>query len=199
LYTRAEVKSALLAYVAKHELVNRVEQQYLNVSADAVFSAALYGSPNAKSAVPVPEFAKREDALSALCGRMQPWYRIAIGGDEPFTKKGVLRPITVATKTRQGRKACTFITGFEQYHLSGDALAEALRVRCASSTSGTYCLISYKQVLFPDMMCTVSPVAGGVHEVMVQGKQTPAVLELLGSLGVPEKWIEVTNTVGKKK
>lgn len=69
---------------------------------------------------------------------MQPWYRIAIGSDEPFTKKGALRPITVAAKTRQGRKVCTYITGFEQYHLSGDALAEALRVRCASSTSGTY-------------------------------------------------------------
>jgi translation initiation factor 2D len=144
LYTQAEVKSALLAYVEKHELVNRVEQQYLNVSSDAVFSAALYGSPTkakgAAAAVTVPEFAKREDALSALCGRMQPWYRIAIGGGEPFTKKGTLRPITIAAKIRQGRKVCTFITGFEQYHLSGEALAEALRVRCASSTSGTYCL-----------------------------------------------------------
>lgn len=50
-----------------------------------------------------------------------------------------------------------------------------------------------------DMTCTVSPITGGLHELMVQGKQTPAVLELLGSLGVPEKWIEVTNTVGKKK
>lgn len=49
------------------------------------------------------------------------------------------------------------------------------------------------------MMCIASPIAGGLHELMVQGKQTPAVLELLGSLGVPEKWIEVTNTVGKKK
>lgn len=48
-------------------------------------------------------------------------------------------------------------------------------------------------------MCTVSPIAGGLHEVMVQGKQTPAVLELLGSLGVPEKWIEVASVVGKKK
>ena len=48
-------------------------------------------------------------------------------------------------------------------------------------------------------MCTVSPVAGGTHEVMVQGKQTSAVLELLGSLGVPEKWIDVSNIVGKKK
>jgi translation initiation factor 2D len=130
---------------------------------------------------------------------MQPWYRIAIGGDEPFTKKGSLRPVIVAAKTRQGRKVCTFVTGFEQYRLSGDALAEALRVRCASSTSGTYCLFGFKLGPHSDMVCTVSPIAGGLHEVMVQGKQTPAVLELLGSLGVPEKWIEVTNIVGKKK
>jgi translation initiation factor 2D len=131
---------------------------------------------------------------------MQPWYRIAIGnGDEPFTKKGTLRPITVASKARQGRKVCTFITGFEHYQLSGDALAEALRVRCASSTSGMYCLFRFELSLLSDMMCTVSPIAGGLHEVMVQGKQTPAVLELLGTLGVPEKWIEVTNIGGKKK
>ena len=51
----AEVKSALLAYIDKHELVNCVEQQYLNVAADAIFSAALYGSPNAKGAGPVPQ------------------------------------------------------------------------------------------------------------------------------------------------
>jgi translation initiation factor 1 (eIF-1/SUI1) len=49
------------------------------------------------------------------------------------------------------------------------------------------------------MVYTVSPISGGLQEVMVQGKQTPAVLELLGSLGVPEKWIEVSNVVGKKK
>ena len=48
-------------------------------------------------------------------------------------------------------------------------------------------------------MYTVSPISGGLQEVMVQGKQTPAVLELLGSLGMPEKWIEVSNEIGKKK
>jgi len=180
LYTLAEVKSALLSYVEKHDLGNRVEQQYLNVGADAVFSTALYGPPNAKGATPVPEFAKREEALNALCSRMQPWYRIAVGGDEPFTKKGALRPITVATKARQGRKACTLVTGFEQYRLSADTLADALRVRCASSTS-------------------TSPVTGGGHEVMVQGKQSSAVLELLGSLGVPKKWIKVSETGERKK
>jgi len=186
LYTLAEVKSALLAYVEKHELVNRVEQQYLNVSADAIFSAALYGAPNAKGSTPVPEFAKREEALGSLCSRMQPWHRIAIGGGggggggDTLTKKGALRPIAVTTRSRQGNKVCTFITGFEPYRLSAETLAGELRVRCASSTS-------------------ISPVTGGAHEVMVQGKQTSGVLELLGSLGVPKKWIEVLESAGKKK
>lgn len=49
------------------------------------------------------------------------------------------------------------------------------------------------------MLCVVSPVAGGAHEVMVQGKQATVVLELLGSLGVPKKWIEVSETAGGKK
>lgn len=138
MYPLPEVKSAFLAYVEKHELVNRFEQQFINVSSDAVFAAALYGSPNTKGSTTAPEFAKREAALSALCDHMQPWYRIAVPGDEPITKKGALRPIAVTCKVRQGRrgKACTLITGFEPYQLSGDALADTLRVRCASSTSG---------------------------------------------------------------
>ncbi len=41
--------------------------------------------------------------------------------------------------------------------------------------------------------------AGGGQEVMVQGKQTQVVLELLDSLGVPKKWIEAANIKGKKK
>jgi translation initiation factor 1 (eIF-1/SUI1) len=49
------------------------------------------------------------------------------------------------------------------------------------------------------MMRTVSPVAGGRYEVMVQGKQASLVLELLDSLGVPKKWIEVSEMADKKK
>ena len=90
-----------------------------NSTSTPVPTTSFQPRPTVKGAIPVPEFAKREDVLRALCGRVQPWYRIAIGGDEPFTKKGALRPITVATKARQGRKACLFITGFEQFHLSG--------------------------------------------------------------------------------
>ncbi len=142
LYPLVEVKSALRKYVDKHDLVNRFELQYINISSDAMFSAALYGSPNTKGATPAPEFAKREVALSALCNHMQSWYRIAVGGDKPITKKGALRPITVTVKFRQGHrgKSCTLVTGFERYQLSPDGFADELRVRCASSTSGMSCL-----------------------------------------------------------
>ncbi|KAH9007754.1 hypothetical protein EDB84DRAFT_1572568 [Lactarius hengduanensis] len=40
------LKSALFMYVEKHDLVN-CEQQFINISSDTVFSAALYGSLNA--------------------------------------------------------------------------------------------------------------------------------------------------------
>ncbi|KAH9037455.1 hypothetical protein EDB85DRAFT_606006 [Lactarius pseudohatsudake] len=182
LYPLAEVRSALFTYVEKHDLVNSFEQQFINISSDAVFSAALYGSPNAKGTTPAPEFAKRDEALKALCKHMQPWYRITVPGDESIAKKGTLRSITVTAKARQGRrgKTCTHITGFEPFNISADALADALRVRCASSTS-------------------VSLVAGGGQEVMVQGTQTRVVLELLESLGVPKKWIETAGIKDKKK
>jgi translation initiation factor 2D len=41
--------------------------------------------------------------------------------------------------------------------------------------------------------------ASGGQEVMVQGKQTQVVLELLGSLGVPKKWVEAADLTDKKK
>jgi len=34
---------------------------------------------------------------------------------------------------------------------------------------------------------------------MVQGRQTSEVIELLGGMGVPKKWIEVTDMTDKKK
>ncbi|KAH9061920.1 hypothetical protein EDB87DRAFT_1821485 [Lactarius vividus] len=98
----------VFTYVEKHDLVNYFEQHFINISSDALF-AALYGSPNAKGTTPAPEFAKREEALSALCKHMQPWYCITVPGDGSIVQKGALRSI------RQGRcgKICTYITGFD--------------------------------------------------------------------------------------
>ncbi|KAH9013732.1 hypothetical protein EDB85DRAFT_904431 [Lactarius pseudohatsudake] len=138
-----------------------------------------------------------------LCKHMQPLYRIAVSGDESIVKRSALGSMTVTAKarpghrgkarqalrskarrgkTKQGRqgRACTHITGFEAFYLSADALADALRVRCASSA-------------------WVSLVAGGGQEVVVQGKQTQVVLKLLESLGVPKNWIETAGIKDKKK
>jgi translation initiation factor 2D len=87
-------------------------------------------------------------------------------------RKGQLKPISVVVKTRQGRKAVTLITDFEPYLLTAEFLAEELRRICASAAS-------------------VSPIAGKSHgmEVLVQGKQTTAVIDLLTGQGIPRKWI----------
>ncbi|KAH9061916.1 hypothetical protein EDB87DRAFT_1576247 [Lactarius vividus] len=87
LYPLADARSTFFTYVEKHDLVNRFEQQFINISSDVVISAALYGSPNAKGTTPASEFAKREEALSALCKHMQPWHRITVPGDE-YRQKG---------------------------------------------------------------------------------------------------------------
>ena len=52
-------------------------------------------------------------------------------------RKGELKPISVVVKIRQGRKACTLLTGYEPFGLQADDLAEELRKVCASSTAGT--------------------------------------------------------------
>lgn len=51
-------------------------------------------------------------------------------------RKGELKPISVIVKIRAGRKACTLITGHEQFGLKSEDIAEALKAKCASSTTG---------------------------------------------------------------
>jgi hypothetical protein len=58
---------------------------------------------------------------------------------------------------------------------------------------------NWELILFLMWSLIVSPVGGGAQELMVQGKQISAVLELLGSLGVPKRWIEVSDVTDKKK
>jgi translation initiation factor 2D len=48
----------------------------------------------------------------------------------------------VQYKVRQGRKACTLVSGFELFGLAAPELAERLRVLCASSTSGAFSPLS---------------------------------------------------------
>jgi translation initiation factor 1 (eIF-1/SUI1) len=153
LYPLQDLKAALNTYIVTHDLLNKAEQQFVNADTDSTLRDALWPQTG-KSPHPVPEFVKREKLLSTLCSRMQPWYRIQLGSSEPATKqvahalqalqadvscrKGQLKPISIVVKLRQGRKACTLITGHESFLLSSNAIADVLRSRCASATSGKY-------------------------------------------------------------
>jgi translation initiation factor 2D len=76
----------------------------------------------------------------------------------------------------------TCATGFENFQIEADYLSEGLRRVCASSTS-----------------VNPLPGKGAGQEVMVQGKQLKAVLDLLLAKGVPKQWIEAKEiTKGNK-
>ncbi|KAI0052419.1 hypothetical protein FA95DRAFT_1601793 [Auriscalpium vulgare] len=180
LYTLAEVKAVLDAYIATHALVHRAEPAYIQVGADALLREALY--PPAKGAVDPPEFVKRGELPGALAAHMQAWHRLQVGAQAPVIRKGRLQPVAVAVKLRQGRKACTLVTGFEAFFVDADALAEGLRARCASATS-----------------VSPAPGKGTGTEVMVQGKQVAAVVGHLVGAGIPTRWIATADLTGKKK
>ena len=97
-------------------------------------------------------------------------------------RKGELKHISIVIKTRQGNRVTTCVSGFENFQIEADYLSEGLRKACASSTS-----------------VNPLPMKAAGLEVMVQGKQLKAVLDLLVAKGVPKQWIEAKEiTKGKK-
>ncbi|KAI8968732.1 eukaryotic translation initiation factor SUI1 family protein [Trametes punicea] len=178
LYTIADVRNIVNDYISSRNLINTNDQQYINISTDQAFANAV-----SVKGEETPEFMKRDEVLRRVRAHMQTWHEIRAEGRDVVRKKGELKPISVVVKIRQGRKACTLITGFEPFGLQADELAEELRKVCASSTS-------------------VTQVQGKPNslEVMVQGKQIKSVVDLLITRGVPKRWIESSDqTTGKKK
>lgn len=127
----------------------------------------------------------RADSQVRLCLDNGDWMVVLIG----TSRKGQLQPISVTVKARQGKKQSTLITGHEPFMLSSEYLAETLRTRCATSTSGKRTLT---RSLPAAHHLVVSPLKGSskMEEVLVQGKQIKAVVEFLEQTGVPKKWIK---------
>lgn len=102
---------------------------------------------------------------------------------------------------RQGRKAVSLVTNFEQFGVDADSLAEDMRRTCAAQTSGTS--HSHSGIPYPTniLICfKVTPVQGKAQsEVMVQGKQETSISDYFISKGVPKKWIVVEDTTSKGK
>ncbi|RXW25184.1 hypothetical protein EST38_g715 [Candolleomyces aberdarensis] len=188
LYTPAEIRSLVFDYVTARDLINKRDKSYINL--DELFNACLAAKSGGKSkgkgqetGSELPEFIKRDDLVKRFLAKMQAWYEIRAPGKDPAPKKGQLKPIQVVMKIRQGRKASTMITGFEPFLVDAEEMAEDLRKSCAGATG-------------------VSPAAGkpagSGMEVLVQGKQAPAVVEYLTGKGIPKRWIEVSDLAGKK-
>ncbi|KDR74004.1 hypothetical protein GALMADRAFT_250730 [Galerina marginata CBS 339.88] len=192
LYTSTEIRSLLNSYIAANNLVNAREQAYINLDdlLYACVSSKTKGKAKGKDAASseadaeMSRFMKRDELARTIGSKMQSWYEIRADGKDVVTKKGTLTPIQVIMKVRQGRKASTLITGFEPFLVvDAEEMAENLRKVCAGATS-------------------VSPVAGKPSgsglEVLVQGKQSSAVVDYLIGKGIPKKWIEVADLSGKK-
>ncbi|KAI0696389.1 eukaryotic translation initiation factor SUI1 family protein [Cerioporus squamosus] len=177
MYTIADIKTIVNGYVTARGLINANDQQYINVGTDQALATAV-----SVKGEDTPDFMKREEVLKRVRAHMQTWHEIRVEGRDAVRKKGELKPTSVIVKIRQGRKACTLLTGFEAFGLQADDLAEELRKTCASSTA-------------------VSPVHGKPNalEVMVQGKQIKAVTDLLVARGVPKKWIHSEDQSEQKK
>ncbi|KAK2465518.1 hypothetical protein APHAL10511_002410 [Amanita phalloides] len=180
LYTMQEIKTLLNSYIASHNLVNPNVQAYINL--DSLLGECIQHRSK-KDAAPAPDdsgllltegYMKREELLKKIVDKMQDWYEISREG-QVTQKKGTLKPIQVVVKVRQGRKANTFITGFEPFlTVDAETIADDLRRACASATS-------------------VSSLPGkrGGTEVMVQGKHAKVVVEYLTSSGAPKPWIQL--------
>ncbi|KAI5984795.1 hypothetical protein EDC04DRAFT_2884599 [Pisolithus marmoratus] len=169
LYIYPDLKATVIKYVTARQLVNAHDQAYVNVGQDEVLLSAVAGKNESG------------DSLEFLKQKMWNWYEIRTEGQEPLLRKGQLKPISVVVKTRQGRRVNTLISGFEPFLLEAEVVAEELRRICAGSTG-------------------VSPLPGKPtrSEVLVQGKQTKAVVDFLLSKGVPKKWIETADLTVKK-
>ncbi|KAJ2921759.1 hypothetical protein H1R20_g15340, partial [Candolleomyces eurysporus] len=168
-YTPTEIRSLVFDYVTARDLINKEDQKYINL--DELFSACLAAQPGGKSkgkgqgtGSELPKLIKRDDLVKKIIAKMQAWYEIRAPGKDPVPEKGQLKPIQVVTKIREGTKASTMITGFEPFLVDAEEMAEDLRKICAGATG-------------------ISPIAGkpagSGKEVLVQGKQAPAVVQYL--------------------
>ncbi|CAE6442338.1 unnamed protein product [Rhizoctonia solani] len=171
-YTLSSLRPLLSKYIAAHNLQHPTTPKFV-VLDDVLSRALLRKGEDGK------EFVGREEMVERLLGNMKGMWRV--GGVGGF-KKMPLHPVNVQTKTRQGRKVVTLVTGFEPFGIDPEALSEELRKKCASSTSVAPCVEKPKQL-----------------EVMVQGSQIKAVTALLLELGLPKKWIKVSENAGKGK
>ncbi|KAF2818488.1 RNA binding protein-like protein Ligatin/Tma64 [Ophiobolus disseminans] len=187
LYTPAELKQLLVAYVDAENLVDSKNRRLVKINPQ--IADALLGSSAADNAALSSGTMARDALAERMVAASSPFHAILrndadIADTKP--KAGAPPKITITLETRSGNKTVSKVHGLEPYYILPQPLADELRKTCAGSTS-------------VDKMQGSSP-KNPVMEVMIQGPQKDAIIKALEKRGVHRNWVEVVDkTKGKKK
>lgn len=190
LFTAAEIKPIVTAYIESENLVNAKNKRLVTLNptlANAVFdgSTSLDKEVLAKGSVP------RDALVDRILQACTPHYAIVRTSPPTSTsatkpKSGAAPKIKITLETRSGNKTVTKVSGVEAYFIPPQPLADELRKVCAGSSS-------------VEQLHGSSPKAP-VMEIMIQGPQKEAVIKALERRGVRPAWAEfLDKTKGKKK
>ncbi|KAH3914925.1 translation machinery-associated protein 22 [Parastagonospora nodorum] len=186
LYTPAELKQILLAYVEAENLIDAKNKRLVRLNPQ--LADGLLGSSAADNAALSSGNIPRDALAERMVAASSPFYAI-LRNDADITdtkpKAGAPPKIQITLETRSGNKTVSKVHGFEPYHIAPQPLADELRKTCAGSTS-------------IDKLQGSSP-KNPVMEVMVQGPQKDAIIKALEKRGVHKNWVEVVDKTKKKK
>ncbi|XP_077548893.1 eukaryotic translation initiation factor 2D-like [Haemaphysalis longicornis] len=167
-----EVRAAIRGYVKENELQDPEDKSL--VCMDPRLSDAAACSSDRLS---------WEELFKRVMSRMQPAHEVTAVGGAPVVHRGALPPISFAVAQRTGNKKVTLIEGLEAYGIDPSRLAHEVQVGVAASVS-------------------VSPLANGKQQLLVQGNQVAFLERLLtgSSYGVPRKYLKgLEHAAAKKK
>lgn len=188
LYTPAELKQILIAYIESENLIQEKNKRLVNLDpiiANTLLSTTSQADAKSLSTGTIP----RDTLAERFISHCSPFYTI-LRNDAPLSstkpKAGAPPKIHILLETRGANKTVTKVSGVEPYFINPQPLADELRKACAGSTS-------------VDKLVGSSP-KNPVMEIMVQGPQTDAVMKALEKRGVHRSWVDVLDkTKGKKK
>lgn len=167
-----EVRAVIRGYVKENELQDPEDKSL--VCMDPRLSDAAACSSDRLS---------WEELFKRVMSRMQPAHEVTATGCAPVVHRGALPPISFAVAQRTGNKKVTLVEGLEAYGIDPARLAHEVQVGVAASVS-------------------VSPLANGKQQLLVQGNQVAFLERLLtgSSYGVPRKYFKgLEHAVAKKK
>ena len=187
LYTPAQLKQILTAYIEAEELVSEKNKRLIKINPQLADS--LLGTSAADNAALATGTIARDALAERMVAAASPFHSILRNDGEVADAKpkaGAPPKIQILMETRSGNKTVTKVSGVEAYYIAPQPLADELRKTCAGSTS-------------VDRLQGSSP-KNPVMEVMVQGPQKDAIIKALEKRGVHRNWVEVVDkTKGKKK